>query len=251
MSIKVNLDILNKYSILKYGIFICITYFFSACQSRNHNLNSDKTYSLTIVCDSSFNRNLLYDSYLFTKDDTIKIQKIKYDSLTKITTFKWDSLRKEDYHFEIISVFQQKSKASFRLNRDTTIRIRNNFKYELNDIIPKGILLKSDSICFAFQTTGCSYGIAIYTLTKNNGKYRLKGSKRRGCDPIDKDVLPEIVNDLYKIQTSCRNHKLHEYGSTRAYQFMLLSDKKVFYFDDRYSGDSQLFSRFQEKYIEQ
>ena len=250
MSIEINLDKLNMYSILKYGIFICFAYFFSACQSRNHNLNSDKTYSLTIVCDSSFNRNLLYDSYLFTKDDTIKIQKNKYDSLTKITTFKWDSLRKEEYHFEIISVFQQKSKASFKLNCDTTIRIRNNFKYELNNIIPKSTLLKSDTICFAFQTTGCSYGIAIYTLTKNNGKYRLKGSKRRGRDPIDKDVLPEIINDLYQIQISCRNQKLHEYGSTRAYQFMLLSDKKVFYFDDMYSGESQLFSRFEEKYIQ-
>jgi len=249
MNLEINLGKLKKYFILKYGIIICVVCFFAACQSRNHNLNSDKTYTLTIVCDSSFNRNLLYDFYLFTKDDTIKIQKIKYDSLNKITTFKWDSLRNEEYHFEIISVFQQKSKVSFILNRDTTIRIRNNFKYELNNIISKATLLKSDTICFAFQTTGCSYGIAIYTLTKNNGKYRLKGSKRRGWDPIDKDVLPEIINDLYQIQISCRNHKLHEYGSTRAYQFMLLSDKKVFYFDDMYSGDDQLYSIFKDKYI--
>ena len=251
MNVEINLDKLRKCFVLKYGIVICVVCFFAACRSRNHNLNTKEKYSLTIVCDSSFNKDLFYEFYLITRDDSIRMEKIKYDSLTKTTTLKWDSLRKEEYHFEIISVFQQKSKASFKLNCDTTIRIRNNFKYELNNIISKATLLKSDTVCFTFQTTGCSYGIAIYTLTKNNGKYRLKGSKRRGCDPIDKDVLPEIVNDLYKIQTSCRNHKLHEYGSTRAYQFMLLSDKKVFYFDDRYSGDSQLFSRFQEKYIEQ
>lgn len=249
MRIEINLGRLNKYSILKYGIVIYIVCFFSACQSRNHNLDSEKTYSLTIVCDSSFNYKLLYDSYLFTKNDTIKTQKLKYDSLTKMTTFKWDSLRKEKYNFEVISVFQQKNKASFRLNCDTTIKIINKYKFELKDIISKKTLLKSDTIIFAFQTTGCSYNIGIYNLTRSNGKYRLKGSKKRGLDTIDKEVSPEIIDDLNQTQISCLNHKFHGGRSTRAYQFMLLSDNKVFYFDDKYSGDFKSFSRFEDKYI--
>ena len=249
MRIEINLGRLNKYSILKYGIVICIVCFFSACQSRNQNLDSEKTYSLTIVCDSSFNYKLLYDSYLFTKNDTIKIQKLKYDSLTKMTTFKWDSLRKEEYNFEVISVFQQKNKASFILNCDTTIEITNKYKSELKDFIPKKTLLKSDTIIFSFQTTGCSYNIGIYELTRNNGKYRLKESKKHGLDAIDKEVSPEIIDYLNQTQISCRNHKFRGYRSTRAYQFMLLADKKVFYFDDKYSGDFESLSEFEEKYI--
>lgn len=235
---------------LKYVLIICISYFLFACQNRNNNLDSHETCTLTIICDSTFNQNLFYDSNLFTKDDTIRIQKIKFDTLNKTITYKWTNLKKEQYHFENFSVFQQKNMVSFYLNRDTTLRIRNKFKHKLIKIIPKASLLKSDTIYFAFQTCGCSYGIFIYSLTKNNGKYRLKSANiHYGGSPIDKEVSAEIINDLFKIQRYCRNHKFHSYISTRAYQFMLLSNNKVFYFDDKYSADVELFYRFRMKYI--
>jgi len=62
-------------------------------------------------------------------------------------------------------------------------------------------------------------------------------------------VSPEIIDYLNQTQIFCRNHKFHGYSSTRAYQFMLLADKKVFYFDDKYSGDFESLSEFEEKYI--
>src|ERR1035437_7544104 len=130
MNVEINLDKLRKCFVLKYGIVICVVCFFAACQSRNHNLNTKEKYSMTIVCDSSFNKDLLYEFYLITRDDTIRMEKIKYDSLTKTTTLKWDSLRKEEYHFEVISVFRQKTETSFSLNSDTTIKISNKYKSE-------------------------------------------------------------------------------------------------------------------------
>lgn len=249
MNIGINLEKLTKYFVLKYGSIICILCFFAACQSRNHDSKVSKTNSLTIICDSSISRNLFYDFNLISTDDTLKTHNIKYDSIAKTTTLKWDSLRNNDYRFEVISVFQQKTKTSFTLRGDTTIRIFDNYKYEFRNVITKENLLKSDTIIIVFQSRGCSFNFESYTLTKNNDKYRLKGSERNGWNPIDKTVLPKIIDDLNQIQVSCRNDKLHEYGSTRSRQFMLLADKKVFYFDDMYSGDSQLFSGFKEKYI--
>lgn len=249
MNVEINLEKLRKFFVLKCGIIICVVCFFAACQSRNHDSKVGKINSLTIICDSSINRNLLYDFNLISNDDTIKTHNIKYDSIAKTTTLKWDSLKNNDYEFEVISVFQQKTKTSFSLRGDTTIRIFNSYKYEFRNVITKETLLKSDTIIIVFQSQGCSFNFESYTLTKNNERYRLKGSERHGWNPIDKIVLPEIIGDLNQIQVSCRNHKLHEYGSTRSLQFMLLADKKVFYFDDTYSGDSQLFSEFKEKYI--
>lgn len=249
MNVEINLDKLKKCFVLKYGIVICVVCFFAACQSRNHDSKVGKTNSLTIICDSSINRNLFYDFNLISNDDTIKTHSIKYDSIAKTTTLKWDSLKNNDYRFEVISVFQQKNKTSFTLRRDTAIRIFDNYKYEFRNVINKETLLKSDTIIIVFQSQGCSYNFESYKLTRDNEKYRLKGSKRNGRNPIDKIVLPEIIGDLNQIQVSCRNHKLHEYSSTRSLQFMLLADKKVFYFDDMYSSDSQLFSGFKEKYI--
>lgn len=250
MNVEIKSNKSKRYFVLKYAIILYAVCSFTACKSRNDNVKIDKTCALTIVCDSSYNQDLFYDFHLYTKDDTIRIQKIKHDSLRKRITLRWDSLKKDEYQFEIISVFQQKNRVSFNLNRDTTIQIRNKFTHEITNQIPKVDLLKSDTICFAFQTCGCSYGIATYMLTRNNGQYRLTGSKWRGWDSINKIVSPEIIQDLNQIQLSCLNQKLHKYRATRAYQFMLLSHKKVFYFDDMYSGDTEQFGRFKEKYIQ-
>lgn len=241
---------LNAYSILISGIILCLAYFSNACQSRKHDLKSEEKHSLTIICDSTFDENLFYDLYLYTKLDTIKTQKIKFDSLKYTFTFHWDSLKTGDYHFELISVFQQKNKVVFKLNNDTTIQLKNKFRHELINVIPIATTLKSDTISFAFQTNGCSYGISIYTLIKNNGNYRIKSLMNQYMGkPLVKDVSPEIIKDLYETQIACRNHKSNIHYSTRSYQFMVLTDNKVFYFDDKYFGSEKLFDPIRRKYL--
>jgi len=156
MNIEINSDKLKENFVLKYGILICVVCLFAPCQSRNHGSKVGKTNSLTIICDSSINRNLLYDFNLISNGDTIKTHNIKYYSIAKTTTHKWDSLRNNDYRFEVISVFQQKTKTSFTLRGDTTIRIFDSYKNEFRNMITKETLLKSDTIIIAFQSQGCS-----------------------------------------------------------------------------------------------
>ena len=238
--------------ILRIGILVCFIHIFFACRNQNKN----ETSSLTIVCDSSFYNKIYWNGYLISSKDTLTLnhKNTKFDTLTNIVTIKWDSLMNGVYHFETVSAFQQKNSTTITLQHDTIIHISNGYKYEFVNSISKEELLRADTVAFAFQAHGCSFRIQGYTLIHNGDKYRLKGSIFRiheatGFNLIDKNVSSEIVNDLYKIQTRCQEFPLHQRWCTMSYQFMLLSQGKVFYFDDEYSVSSDIYDSFFDKYI--
>ena len=145
------------------------------------------------------------------KDDTLTINynNTKYDTLTHIATIHWGSLANGEYCFETISAFQQKRKTFIILRNDTTVYISSSYKYNFVDSISKEELLKADTIAFAFQAQGCTFSIQGYSLMRNGNKYELKGSIRN-WKRIEKDVLPEIINDLFEIQIFCKKFPLHD-----------------------------------------
>lgn len=229
--------------------------FFAACNPPNNAIKK-KYFNLTVICDSSFRYDLFSAVNLANTADTLKFNKIDYNSTSKTTKFFWDSIKAGEYMVHVKSIFSHEQIKQFTLTKNTTLKLSNNIEFKTVHFIPVKDLTNADTIEFAYRGNGCSFHFENYMLVKNNSDYTLTGTYKNNGTPvhISKKVSPTIISDLFTLQRKSVKYvdealRNNSGGCTMRYEFYLLAGKDLFLCDDQCT-DCPYFYQFKEKFID-
>jgi len=227
---------------------LLITSLIVSCDFNRKSMDRGKTFSLTIVMDSTINSKSYYGIwFLVTGYDSINYDTVLWDRKQLKQTYRWNRLKAGDYQIEIKTVYHHPKVVSIALRSDTVIKINNDFSYQFVNLISKKELSQADTIDFAFESGG-HFSIWKYQLVKLDNHYWLSRSSEYNREPLNKVVTPDIINDLYEIQKICRKNKNQKVRGFKSYQYILIVGKKEFFYDDNYTMGTPFYNAFLNKY---